>query len=325
MNFWHLIWTSARMRKLALIVLVSLFGNGFAQNLELTKGKDIKQPGKLNPSLTGIQEDLIRIISDAEVGESYQLMIEGKMPLKLGNYMVGMERVYTDNVANNMFNVTYARTSKDEKKVQWRYGGTLNFNQKSLLGYGYDSTSGYNFKDLNGEVRKVANINDIKNNVDYFDVELGVSAVYRNLIVGAGVENIVGNNVSMSTLKSRTLPFTANLMIGGFVGLGDKVTLYPSAIVVGNEDEFYTKGNLDLSTTRFTFSTSYIQENEFQDLSAAIAVKFKKVFAGIKYSHPITSSRMDIIPSYNLFFNSSIFKSRDLFKSDFAKQMRKVY
>ena len=62
------------MRKIGWIVILGFTMNGWAQNLELNSGKDIRQPGKINPALAGIQEDLIRILSDAEVGQSYQLM-----------------------------------------------------------------------------------------------------------------------------------------------------------------------------------------------------------------------------------------------------------
>jgi len=32
-----------------------------------------------------------------------------------------------------------------------------------------------------------------------------------------------------------------------------------------------------------------------------------------------------VLPRFGLFLNSTVFKSRDLFKSDYAKQMKKFY
>ncbi|PCJ67737.1 MAG: hypothetical protein COA58_00965 [Bacteroidetes bacterium] len=313
------------MRKIGLAVALCVVGSVLAQNLELTSGKDIKQPGKLNPALAGVQEDLIRVLTDAEIGASYQFMLEGRMPLNLGNYMVGVERTFTDNVANNMFNITYGRSAKGDKALQWRYGGSLQFNQKSILSPGFDSTSGYTFTDLNGDTQSVRNLNDIKNELAYMDAEFGVTANFKNLIVGASVENILGQNVSLSKLSSRHIPFTANLMVGGFLNIGENVTIYPSAIAVFNKDDVYGKANFNVSTRRMNFNASYIQENEFQDISGSIAVRLNKIFAGIKYTHPITSASINAQPSFNLFFNSTIFKSRKFNKSDFALKMKKFY
>ena len=104
------------MRKIGWIVILGFTMNGWAQNLELNSGKDIRQPGKINPALAGIQEDLIRILSDAEVGQSYQLMLEGHIPFNIGNFMIGAERTFTDDVSNDMFNFTYARRKKRKDK-----------------------------------------------------------------------------------------------------------------------------------------------------------------------------------------------------------------
>lgn len=316
------------MRKIGIILLVGIGSSLFAQNLELSHAKDIRQPGKLNPALTGVQEDAFRFISDTELGQSYEVMVEGKLPFKLGNLMLGMERVYTDEVGNNMFNITYAKASKDKKKkFQFRYGGSLQFNQKSILTPGYDSASSrYQFKDLNGEVQEVKTLDEIRNGVDYMDAEFGVNMTYKNLLLGASIENFLGQDVSLSKLETRTKPFTANLMLGGFLSIGEKITLFPSVVAVSDGTDYYSKAGIDLSTEKLTLGASYILEQDIQDISASIAIKYKKIFAGVRYNHPLVSSNnINTLPSFNLFFNTGLFKSRDLFKSDFAKQMRKFY
>lgn len=312
--------------------MVCIYGWSGAQNLELTSGKDIKQPGKLNPALVGSGEDLIRVISDFQVGESAQFMLEGRIPFKLGNYMVGVERTFTDKVANTMFNVTYGRKSKGgkDKKFQWRYGGSLQFNQKSLSVGGYDSTAGgYTYKDINGDVRTLKTLDQIRSGVEYFDAQLGVNMSYKSLLLGASIENFLGQNVSLNTLETRNLAATVNVLFGGFLPVGEKLILFPSALVIANENDLYTKATLDLSFEKFNITTAFIQENDIQDLSAALGFRFKKTFAGVKYNHPLsgdnTSRIQTDLPAFNLFLNSTLFKSRDLFKSDFAKRMKRFY
>ncbi len=319
------------MRKIVWIVFMSIGCLLEAQNLEFNNGKDVKQPGRLNPALVGSGEDLIRIISDFKLDESAQFMLEGRMPFKLGSYMVGVVRTFTEDVSNNMFNITYGRkASKKGNDFQWRYGGSLQFNQKSISVPGYDSTAGgYTYRDLNGDVRTLKSRSDFKNGVDYVDIQLGLNMSYKDLILGASIENFLGQDVSLIALESRKVPFTANVILGGFLSIGEKWVIFPSALLMANEEEVYTKATLDLSADKLNFTAAYILENNLQDLSASIGYRFKKTFAGIQYVHPIsgdnTARIQSDLPSFNLFLNSTLFKNRDVFKSDFAKKMRLFY
>ncbi len=321
------------MKKEVFVLLVLLiWGVGSAQNLELRSGKDIKQPGKINPALAGVQGDLFKILSDAEVGKSYQLMLEGKIPLKLGNYMVGYERVFNENVANNMFNITYGRSNKKDKNrknLNWRYGATVQIHNKAFIAAGFDSTAGYQFTDINGQVQSVPKLEDIETSLDYFNVELGGSLNYKNLIVGISIENMLQQNVSLAIGNERKIPFTSNLVIGGFVNISDNITLFPAAIAVLAGKDFYTKASIDLSSKKVNFTAAYTAENELQDISAAIGFRVKeKTLFGLRYAHPLSqggSGLVNIIPSFNIFLNSTVFKSTNLFKSDLAKQMKKFY
>jgi hypothetical protein len=315
------------MRKIGVLLLVLIAGLINAQNLELINGKDIKQPGKINPSLAGVQEDMIRIISDAEVGQSYQLMLEGKLPLKMGNYMVGVERLFNEDVVNNSFSITYNRKLKTEsKKFNWRYGGSLQFNQRSLLSIpGYDSAAGYRYTDINGQLKSVPKLADLETSLSQFDMEIGASANYKNLLFAVGAENIVGQNVSFVKNEKRRMPFTGNVMLGGFVKMGEKVTLFPSLVSTLSDEAIYVKGGMDFTTEKFNISAAYLNADSKASLNAAVAIKYKKVFAGLKYTHPLSNIAINEVPGFNIFFNSTVFKSRSLFKSEFAKKMKKLY
>ncbi len=300
-----------------------------AQNLELRSGKDIRQPGKINPSLAGIQENLIKVLADADANSNYQLMLEGRIPFKLGNYMIGFERLTTGDIDNNMFNITYGRTikadklDKNKKQIEWRYGGSLQLHQRSFIKAGFDSTAGYQFIDLNGEVRSVPKLDDIADNLDYFNIELGGSMAYKDFIMGVSVENLIKQNVSLVKGEARNLPFTGNLVVGGFLDLGPKITLFPSALAVYTPDDFYTKAGLDISTEKFNIGAAYTMENEVQDLSASVGFRYNKMYFGLQYAHPLTDE--NDLPRFNLFLNTSLIKGMDMFKSKFAKQMMKFY
>ncbi|MFT4827105.1 MAG: hypothetical protein ACI96L_000389 [Paracoccaceae bacterium] len=314
------------MRKALFWIFWSVVISGSAQNLEFLNDKDVRQPGKINPAFAGIQEDLIRIITDAKVGESYELMLEGKLPLRLGSYMVGVERLYNEDVLNNMFNVTYNRQRKSNKIFNWRYGGSLQFNQRSLTIPDFDSVSAnYQFTDINGQINTVKNREDLLGAIESFDVEIGLSGNYKNLLFGISAKNIIGQNISFVNGEERRVPLTTNMIVGGFVNLGDKITFFPSALFSATQDDIYAKGSLDITTKRFNISSAYIRTDFIEQLNGTIGIKFKKTLVGLKYTHQITSAVTNEQPGFNLFLNTTMFKSRSLFKSDFAKQMKKLY
>lgn len=316
------------MKNIVCILLLLLSGNLIAQNLELRNGKDFEQPGKINPSLAGIQEDVVRLLTDTKVGSGFEFMLDGKLPLKLGTYMVGYERMFTEDVANSVVNVTYGRELKN-KKFNWRYGATFQMNNKSLVQSGFDSTTGYQFKDLNGELQSVANVGDLKDAISYVNLELGTSVKYNNLFAGLSIENLLQQNVSLDASAARKLPVTANLVLGGFMGLGDKITLFPSAVLVSSGSEIFARASLDLSTEKVNFGAAYTTEEQRQDIKGTLAFKInKKTFLGISYAHPLsgtTGSLVNTTPEFGIFFNQTVLKDANIFKSDFAKQMKKFY
>ena len=312
------------MRRVGFIVLLSFSGMLFGQNLEFLNGKDFKQPGKLNPAYTGAQEDLIRIISDVDYGKSLQLMVEGRLPLKLGNYMVGIERTYTPDASNNMVNITYGRKYKgSNKNINWRYGGTLQLNQRSITIPGYDS--GYKFQDLNGQMGAANNVDDFRSSFDFMDLDLGVSVNSKNIFAGVALQHILGQNVSFVKSQSRSIPIAANFSLGGFLNLGSKLTVFPNVLMVVHQNESFRKASMDFATDKFNISGSYSKTNQAESINGSVGFKLKKVFTGLKYSHPLSDPTSAILPRFSLFLNSTVFKSRDLFKSDFAKQMKKFY
>jgi hypothetical protein len=312
------------------IVMMGFVAN--AQNLELRNGKDFKQPGKINPALAGVQGDFIRVLTDADIGNSFQIMLDGKIPFKLGNYMVGYERLSTDNVQDNMINITYGNKTKNKdrkKDFQFRYGVTAQIHTKSLLEYGFDSTSKYNFVDINGETKNVADVNDLKDAINYANIQVGGGINYKNLFATVGLDNIISPNVSLVENDSRKLPLSGNLVVGGFLNAGKNFTIFPSVLVDYSDQNSYGKASIGLASEKITFSASYIMENDIvssQEFSGALAYRYKKnALIGLQYTHPVSGGAINALPRYNIYLNASIFKGPKLFMSELSKQMQRFY
>ncbi len=47
-----------------------------------------------------------------------------------------------------------------------------------------------------------------------------ILCTYKNFLLGASIENFLGQNRSLSKLESRVKPFTVNLMAGWFFNTG---------------------------------------------------------------------------------------------------------
>ena len=293
-----------------------------AQNIELRNGTDITQPGQINPALAGLQEDFFRLLTNADLN-NYTFMIEGKIPLKLGNYMLGVDRISNDYISNSMFNLTYGRTSKQDKKLSFRYGGSLQINtRKSLNTEGNDST-GFSFIDLNGEKTEFSSLSDLTGELSYFNLDFGASMQYNDLLVSLSLDNILNPNVSLVEGQNRALPFSANVLVGGFLNIGKNYTFFPSAMAIVNQDGFFAKAGLDFNTPYFNISGAYIKDDIQTDIKGSLAMHYKKMYFGLVYSQPIEG--MNSKPTFRIFLNSSLFKDRKLFKSNFAKEVAKFY
>lgn len=294
---------------------------GKAQNLELRDGKDIKQPALVNPALAGLQEDMFRLLTNANLN-NYSFLVEGKIPLKMGNYTLGVNRISNEYVSNSMFNITYGRTNKKDKKLKLRYGGSLQFSNRSSLKTDADST-GIRFVDLNGETSYLPKLTDLNSSISYVNFEFGGALQYNDLIASLSLQNILNPDVSLIDGEGRRLPLSANLMVGGFLHLGEKYTLFPSAIAVYNNEGYYAKTSLDFNTPYFNLAAAYIADELQQDLNATLAMHYKRMYFGLIYSQPIEG--LDNGPELRVFLNSALFKDKKLFKSDFAKQIAKFY
>ena len=294
-----------------------------AQNKEIRHGKDITQPGQINPALAGLQEDMFRLLTNTDLND-ISFLIEGKIPFKLGNYMIGYDRTANEYVSESVFNLTYGRTSKKEKGREWtfRYGGSLEFSGRSSLSS--DSSNGvFSIVDLNGETTTFGLPTDLKDKINYVNLSFGGSMQFKKLILSLAVSNISNPAVSMIEGEKRNLPLSADIMLGGFVKLGENITLFPSAIATFNNENYFVRTAVNMNTKYFNLNAAYLSDDIRQDISASLGFHYKKSFFGLKFDQPLGSSAQD--PIFQIFLNSGIFKDRKMFKSDFAKQIGLFY
>lgn len=321
------------MKRFSTILALFIFAsNSFAQTLtsaydqEIQQGKDITQPGQINPALAGLQEDVFRLLTNTNLND-LSFMVEGKIPLKLGNYMVGYERFGNDYVSESTFNITYGRTSKKDKDKKWRfrYGGSLEISSRTSL-TNDDSTgaSGFSIVDLDGNRYYFQVPNELNSSINYLNLEFGGALQYDNLILSASLDNLLNPNVSMIEGDKRRLPLNANVMIGGFISPSKELTIYPSFISTLQADEnYFMNGSIDVSYKYANLRVGYFANGANDGLTGTLAFHYKKTYFGLQYAD--NSGFTTNIPTFQVFVNAGLFKDRKLFKSDFAKQIGQFY
>lgn len=316
------------LKKLFVSVCFISFYSGhlFAQNLEMISGKELQQPGKVNPAMVGFQEELFRILSKAEFGQSYQLMVEGRVPLTKGSYLLGLERINSNNVNNTVFNLAYSKKIKKKKDIQWRFGGNVKFNQKTLINTDFDSLSGYSYRDLDGITYFLSDLKNGHIQRSFIDLELGVTLDYKSLFAGLSFENVTMSNVSHQQFVKRNLPFTGNLVVGGFLAKDKEWVVLPNIMMSFNQEALLVKSGVDISYKNLNFSGRYNFLNTTHFGETMVGMKSKKSVGGIRFSYQINELNVNQSPFvFDIFYNTSLFKKRDLFRSELAKRMRLFY
>lgn len=316
------------MKKIILASLCLIQASfSFAQNKEISQAKDITQPGQINPALAGLQEDVFRLLTNTDLND-FSLMFEGKIPFKLGNYMLGYERFANDDVSESTFNITYGRTSKKDKSKKWRfrYGGSLEFSSRTSLSTPDSNANGqFNIVDLDGREYSFQLPTDLNASINYVNLEFGGAVQYDNLLISASIDNLLNPNVSLIEGEKRRLALNTNVMIGGFMHPTKDLTIYPSLIAIYQANEEYLlKGGVDINYKYANVSAGYLNDGITDALTASIGFHYKKTFFGLQYDGGLNST-INAGPSLQVFINSGIFKDRKLFKSDFAKQIGLFY
>ena len=311
------------MRSLLLLCFsLSMSATVLAQDLEIRSTTDLRQPGLTNPALAGIREDMFRILSNTDLN-NFSFMVEGRIPFKLGNYLIGVQRTGNDEVTDNMFNLTYGRTEKKDNGLSFRYGGSLEIHSRSSLSYGDSAGTGlFAFTDLDGQRTEFQSIDQLTGEINYMNLDFGASINYDKLLVSFALNNALAPDVSLIKGEKRKLATQAHLTVGGFIPLSDNYIFYPSAMAIYTGDNYLARAGIEVHSKYVNLAARYTMDEEISDFTASIATSLKRTYVGLSYTQSFNDGG---IPEFKVFLNSSIFKPKELFKSDFAKHMLNFY
>lgn len=323
------------MRKvLTTLCLTALVLSSIAQNTLLKEGLDFRMPGKINPALAGLQGDLIKFVGNTDVEGITRGFLEGRIPFTKISYFAGVENFnnQTDFINQKTVNVNIARTNSYDNGLQLKYGLGVDFGSKSLNLPTFISPL-TNLEDLDGfdyfsdTLLQVSH--DFADRISNATANFGMSVVFNKMLFSISADNIIPRDISLDRNQERIQPMYVNAVLGGFLPIGQKVLLFPKVMYSMGGDETFLRSGIDINASRFTLNTTYNIEEEITSLDLGLAVNYKMVFGGVRYSTELentsTTGGLNSEPTYTMFLNIALFKNKKETPSDFINMFKGIY
>jgi hypothetical protein len=245
-----------------------------AQNVDLVSDKEFQELNKLNPALTGVLNRL-RVLGN--VSQNLDIGVETrvfKSPNHLGFYATFDD---IDNLDRKSFNFSYARDLDISENMQLKLGGNMDYqikvfhNEKQIL-------TDLNFSDFNGFEYKIdsADINNFSIESKVFDLSLGGSLLYKNLLLGVTLNHFNNPNISIQKNNVQKVNMAVNAQLLGFFNLGQNMVIIPSAIYANQADDAFTSLGLSINYKTVTFNGQYEDLNGYTGYDFGVSASFKK-------------------------------------------------
>ncbi len=295
------------------LILISLLGLLFqgtqAQNVDLLNDKEFQELNKLNPSLTGV---LNRFRFMANQSSNTDIGFETRVFKSLSH--IGFTATFDniDNLDRKSFNFAYARDVDINDKIQLKLGGNVDY-QIKVFHHNNQILNDFSFTDFNGFEYKVdsLNINDFRVDSKFFDVGIGGSLLFKNLVLGFNLNHINTPNISVQDGLKQLAGVEINAQLLGFIKLGQDGMLIPSVIYAQQRDDAFTSAGLSLNFKTVTLNGQYEDLNGQSGYDFGISARVKKRYlVNISYRSNLatTGNQKDGILSATI--NGSIFKPK---------------
>jgi len=290
---------------LALLMIPSVVK---AQNYDLVDDKEFQELNKLNPSLTGVLQRF-RVL--ANQATSTDLGIETRL-FKSVNYLGFNVRLDNqNNIDRQSYNVSYARDFKLAKVIDWKLGANMNYEVK-IFNQGKQVNSNFNLTDFNGFEYRFDSINPQDYSIEskVFDLSLGTSFLFKNLVLGVTANHINTPDVSLQNGVEQLKDFAINAQLIGFFNIGKSLMIMPTGIYAQQGDDVFSSYGASINIKNITFNGQYEMLGDVSGIDVGVSYRFKKRHLfNLSYRNDLTSgnSKSSIISGT---INSSIFKPK---------------
>ena len=245
-----------------------------AQNADLVSEKEVQELNKLNPALTGVLNRL-RVLGNAS--QNVDLGIETRV-FKSANHLGFYAKFDNlDNLERQSFNFSYARDLVEKPGLQVKLGGNIDYQIKV---YHNDEQvfKDFSFKDFNGFEYRIdsANAKDFNVESKVFDLSVGSSVLYKNLVLGVTLNHLNTPDVSVQKGIEQFSDLSVSAQLLGFFKVGQNMTIIPTAIYANQKDDDFTSLGMSINYKSVTLNGQYEDLNGYTGYDFGLSVRLMK-------------------------------------------------
>jgi|GEM_PF-1394029 len=296
---------------IALICVLSLSNcYVFAQNSDLVNNKEIQELNKLNPALTGVLNRL-RVLGNAS--QNVDLGIETRL-FKSANHLGFYAKFDNlDNLDRQSFNFSYARDVFVKAGLKVKLGGNIDY-QIKVYHNDQQILKDFSFKDFNGFEYRIDSANAKDFNIDskVFDLSVGSSLLYKNIVLGVTLNHLNTPDVSIQKGIEQFSDLSISAQLLGFFKLGKQITVIPTAIYANQKEDDFTSLGMSVNYKSVTFNGQYEDLNGYTGYDFGLTVRLiKRHLLNLSYRTDLVSvSQGQSSAIISATINSTLFKPK---------------
>ena len=261
-------------KSIAFLFVLSSVVTSFGQNLDLINDKEFPELNKLNPSLTGVLNQFRGL---ANAASNTDLGLETRL-FKSVNYL-GFTATFdeTDHLNRQVYTLGYARDITKNDHLKIKLGLNADYHIKVFHNDNQLNTD-FTFADFNGFRYDVdsLNINDFSVESQVFDLDIGASVLFKNLLLGITVNHINRPDISVQKGVEQLMDLSYNAQLMGFVKLGELLTIIPTGVYARQQDDVFSSYGVSLNRNTWTFTGQYEALNDQIGYDFGLTKRFKK-------------------------------------------------
>lgn len=281
-----------------------------AQNVDLVSDKEVQEMNKLNPALTGVLNRL-RFLGNAS--ENIDLGLETRV-FKSANHLGFYAKFDNlEDLERQSFNFSYARDVVEKAGLQVKVGGNIDYQIKV---YHNDEQvfKDFSFKDFNGFEYRIdsADAKDFNVESKVFDLSLGGSVLYKNLVLGLTLNHLNTPDVSVQKGVEQFTDLSVSAQLLGFFKLGQQITVIPTVIYANQKDDAFTSLGMSVNYKSVTLNGQYEDLNGYTGYDFGVSVRLmKRHLLNVSYRTDLLSASVGQSSSLiSATINSTLFKPK---------------
>ncbi len=182
-----------------------------------------------------------------------------------------------EDLERQSFNFSYARDVVTKDALQLKIGGNIDY-QVKVFHNDKQIFTDFSFKDFNGFEYRIdsANAKDFNVESKVFDLSIGSSLLYKNLVLGVTLNHLNTPDVSIQKGVEQFTNLSVNAQLLGFFKVGQNLTFIPTAIYANQKEDAFTSLGMSVNYKTVTLNGQYEDLNGYTGYDFGVSVRLMK-------------------------------------------------